>query len=85
MFFSRPHSVARICGRLFVFMEAVARADLGLLQLDGQRSIWQRLIIPDRELARAYYAEWQRLWPTVSLDRICNPPGVYLPVVLRNE
>ena len=43
------------------------------------------LIIHDRELARAYYAEWQWLWPTVSLDRIRNPPGVYLPVVLRNE
>ena len=27
------------------------------------------LIIHDRELARAYYAEWQRLWATVLAER----------------
>jgi hypothetical protein len=42
------------------------------------------LIIHDRALARAYYAEWQRLWGTVELEDICNPPTVYLPVVLRD-
>ena len=42
------------------------------------------LIIHDRELARTYYAEWQRLWGTVGLNRICNAPEVYLPVVVRN-
>ena len=42
------------------------------------------LIIRDRALAQAYYEEWQRLWGTVNLDRICNPHGVYLPVVVRN-
>ena len=26
------------------------------------------LILHDRELARAYYAEWQRLWGTVPAD-----------------
>jgi phosphatidylserine/phosphatidylglycerophosphate/cardiolipin synthase-like enzyme len=30
------------------------------------------LIIHDRELARAYYAEWQRLWETVPVGRVCN-------------
>jgi phosphatidylserine/phosphatidylglycerophosphate/cardiolipin synthase-like enzyme len=43
------------------------------------------LIIHDRDLARAYYAEWQRLWPTVSLDRICNAYSVYLPAAMRNH
>jgi hypothetical protein len=42
------------------------------------------LIIHDQELARVYYADWERLWATLSLDRICNPAGVYLPVVVRN-
>jgi phosphatidylserine/phosphatidylglycerophosphate/cardiolipin synthase-like enzyme len=28
------------------------------------------LILHDRELARAYYAEWQRLWETVPMDRV---------------
>ena len=30
------------------------------------------LIIHDRELARAYYAEWQRLWATVPVERVCG-------------
>jgi hypothetical protein len=42
------------------------------------------LIIHDRELARAYHAEWQRLWEMVSLEDICNPFGVHLPAVLRD-
>ena len=42
------------------------------------------LIIHDRELARAYYAEWQQLWKTVDPDRICSRDTVYIPVVLRN-
>ena len=41
------------------------------------------LIIHDRELARAYYAEWQRLWATVPLEKVCNPFDVYLPVMLQ--
>jgi len=36
-------------------------------------------IIHDRELARAYYAEWQRLWGTVPAERVCNAVRVYLP------
>ncbi|MBN1250279.1 MAG: lamin tail domain-containing protein [Anaerolineae bacterium] len=39
------------------------------------------LIIHDHELARAYYAEWQRLWATVPEDRVCEAVRVYLPVV----
>jgi hypothetical protein len=31
-----------------------------------------------------HYAEWQRLWVTVALERICNVYGVYVPVVLRD-
>jgi phosphatidylserine/phosphatidylglycerophosphate/cardiolipin synthase-like enzyme len=30
-------------------------------------------IIHDHKLARAYYAEWQRLWATLELEDICNP------------
>ncbi len=39
------------------------------------------LIIHDRDLARAYHAEWQRLWS--ALDDMCNPFGVYLPVIVK--
>ena len=42
------------------------------------------LITHDRELAQAYYEEWERLWGAVDLDRICNPYDVYLPVVVRD-
>ena len=42
------------------------------------------LIIHDRELARAYYAEWQRLWATVSPERVCKVVRVYVPVVARD-
>ena len=42
------------------------------------------LILHDRELARAYYAEWQRLWATVPLERVCNAVEVWLPVVMRD-
>jgi len=34
------------------------------------------LIIRDRALAEAYYAEWLTMWQTISLHRICNPLGV---------
>jgi phosphatidylserine/phosphatidylglycerophosphate/cardiolipin synthase-like enzyme len=43
------------------------------------------LILHDRELARAYYAEWQRLWETVPLDRVCSAFEVYLPVVVSGN
>jgi phospholipase D-like protein len=42
------------------------------------------LIIHDRDLARAYYAEWKQMWGTVAVERICNPYEVYVPVVLRD-
>ena len=42
-------------------------------------------ILHDRELARAYDAEWQRLWATVPLERVCKAFGVHLPVVLGND
>ena len=42
------------------------------------------LFIHNRELARTYYAEWERLWGTLNPDRICNAYGEYLPVVLRS-
>jgi phosphatidylserine/phosphatidylglycerophosphate/cardiolipin synthase-like enzyme len=41
------------------------------------------LIIRDRDLAQAYYEEWQRLWGMVALERMCNTFEVYLPVVVR--
>jgi len=41
------------------------------------------LIIHDRELARAYYAEWQGLWATVPAERVCSAVRVYVPVVGR--
>ena len=41
------------------------------------------LIVHDRELARAYYAEWQKLWTTVPLERVCSALKVYMPVVLQ--
>ena len=43
------------------------------------------LIIHDRELARAYYAEWQQLWGTVALERICNAFAVYLPAIVGDH
>ena len=42
------------------------------------------LIIHDRELARAYYAEWQRLWAAVPVERVCDVVTVWLPVVVNN-
>jgi hypothetical protein len=42
------------------------------------------LIIHDAALAQAYYAEWQRLWSAISVDRMCNPFEVYLPLVSKN-
>ncbi len=43
------------------------------------------LIIHDRDLARAYYEEWERLWSTLGLETMCNPLKVYLPVTLKNS
>ena len=43
------------------------------------------LIIHDRALARAYYAEWQRLWSELDLGSMCNPYTVYLPAVVRGS
>jgi hypothetical protein len=45
---------------------------------------WIVLIVHDRELARAYDAEWQRLWATVPEERVCNAFEVYLPMVVRD-
>lgn len=41
------------------------------------------LIIHDAALAQAYYAEWQRLWASIDLANICNPPTIYLPMILK--
>jgi phosphatidylserine/phosphatidylglycerophosphate/cardiolipin synthase-like enzyme len=41
------------------------------------------LSIHDRELARVYDAERQRLWEPVPMERVCNVVGVYLPIVAR--
>lgn len=41
------------------------------------------LIIHDRDLAEAYYQEWQSIWSAIDLERICNPPTIYLPMVTR--
>jgi phosphatidylserine/phosphatidylglycerophosphate/cardiolipin synthase-like enzyme len=40
------------------------------------------LILHDRELAWAYYAEWQRLWATVPVERACKAVEVHLPIVI---
>jgi phosphatidylserine/phosphatidylglycerophosphate/cardiolipin synthase-like enzyme len=42
------------------------------------------LILHDRGLARVYYAEWQRLWATVPMERVCHVVGVHLPLVMSN-
>jgi len=42
------------------------------------------LIIHDHDLARSYYAEWQRLWSALGIEDMCNPFVIYLPLVLRN-
>jgi phosphatidylserine/phosphatidylglycerophosphate/cardiolipin synthase-like enzyme len=42
------------------------------------------LILHDRDLARAYYAEWQRLWATLEPGHICNGYAVYVPVVMQD-
>ena len=42
------------------------------------------LVIHDRDLAEAYYAEWQTLWSALGPETICNPFTVYLPVTLKN-
>lgn len=41
------------------------------------------LIIHSAALAHDYLAEWQQLWQAIDLDDICNPPTVYLPLILR--
>ena len=41
------------------------------------------LIVHDAVLAQAYYQEWVSLWETLELDRICNPPEVYIPLAVK--
>ena len=41
------------------------------------------LIVHDRELARAYHAEWQRMWDALGSERLCQVERVYLPVVSK--
>jgi len=43
------------------------------------------LIIHDRDLARAYYAEWQRLWSALGEETLCQRFVVYVPVALRQS
>lgn len=40
------------------------------------------LIIHDRALAEAYYAEWQRLWAALGPETLCERIEVYLPLVM---
>jgi hypothetical protein len=42
-------------------------------------------ILHDRELARAYYAQWKRLWATVPAESVWNAVEVYLPVVVADS
>ena len=42
------------------------------------------LIVHDRDLAQAYYGEWQRLWSAIGADRICNPYATYVPAVINS-
>jgi phosphatidylserine/phosphatidylglycerophosphate/cardiolipin synthase-like enzyme len=41
------------------------------------------LIIHDRDLARAYYGEWQRLWVALREETLCPRSIAYLPMVIR--
>jgi len=41
------------------------------------------LIIHDRDLARAYYAEWQRLWSALGIQTMCNSFRTYLPITSK--
>lgn len=41
------------------------------------------LIVHDRALAQAYYAEWERLWSALGPGRLCQRRAVYLPVLLN--
>lgn len=43
------------------------------------------LIIHSAALAQDYLAEWQTLWQAIDLDQMCNPPTVYLPVIIRGN
>lgn len=43
------------------------------------------LIIHSAALAQEYLVEWQQLWQAIDLDRICNPPTVYLPFIVRGD
>jgi phosphatidylserine/phosphatidylglycerophosphate/cardiolipin synthase-like enzyme len=42
------------------------------------------LIVHDRDLARACYAEEQRLWSTVPVERVCSAFEAYLPMIVRD-
>lgn len=41
------------------------------------------LIVHDRELARAYHAEWQRVWDALGSERLCRVERIYLPAVSK--
>jgi hypothetical protein len=43
------------------------------------------LIIHERDLARTYYAEWQRLWSASGSGMICNSHTVYLSFVVKSQ
>ncbi|MBK8904486.1 MAG: lamin tail domain-containing protein [Anaerolineaceae bacterium] len=43
------------------------------------------LIIHSAALAQDYLTEWQQLWQAIDLDRMCNPPTVYLPFIVRGN
>ena len=40
------------------------------------------LIVHDPALARAYHAEWQRLWDALGVHTLCVSHTVYLPAVM---
>jgi hypothetical protein len=40
------------------------------------------LIVHDRDLARAYHAEWQRLWSALDEDTLCVSHRLFLPLVI---
>ena len=54
--------------------------DAGAYDDDGNT-----LIIHDLDLARAHYAEWERLWATLEPRSICSAYAGYVPVVMRSS
>ena len=43
------------------------------------------LIVHDRDLARSYYAEWQRLWSELGTETMCDRFLTYLPLTLKTS